>query len=162
LKRIFNIEEFFYQCKDLDDFSNKSTKQINDYINSLDSNFLVEATSKFVKNLKIIEDLCDEYFKEITISYKTFSKVFPEVDAFLELRKTEIDEELIYKSKLIRKKLKVEITYETEVEIEVIDDDEIVSKINSYLNSDKKLIPSSIYSDDFKIISSNLNKITIL
>ena len=143
-------------------YENEDSNIFIEYINSLNPSVLFNNLSKVFNELDKVENLCDEYVNQITISYKKFVQIFPEINNFLENEKKKIDEEVIYKSKLKRKRIKVEITYETEVEIEVIDDDEIVSKINTYLNSDEKLIPSNYYRNDFKIISSNLNNITIL
>jgi len=109
-----------------DDFDEKTFCK---NINSIDKSLLYSKLSEYNSQIKSINDILDNYYSEVTID---FSEFLDSIEGIIPILNQELDEikvEEDRKSRLVRKKVNVDLTFNLEMEIDSLDDDDLRKKI---------------------------------
>ena len=98
-------------------------------INSLDKSLLYSTLSEFNSEIKSINEILDIYYSEVTIDFSEFLDSIEGIIPILNQRLDEIKIEEDRKSGLVRKKVNVDLTFNLDMEIDSLDDDDLKKKI---------------------------------
>ncbi len=104
-------------------------KSFYETINKLDKNFLLEKYSEFKSHIKWVHEKLDNYYSHTSMDFSKFLEIFPNIKPLVEKKIKQIKDEELRKSKLQRKKVKLEITMDLELELDCLDDKEMKEKI---------------------------------
>ena len=150
--------------------------EIDDYetsverINSIDPIYLFKNLSKVNGQLDAVDTQIDAFKDATSVTYSTFCEIFPDVDAFLEIKLEKDEEEIMRKSQLKRKTVKFAVTEVYEIEMDIADDGDTESLISEkYLKmKGSKYLSGDLFSDHFsrddyvKQISSKFDGVSLI
>ena len=98
-------------------------------INSIDKSLLYSKLSEYNSKIESINEILDIYYSEVTIDFSEFLDNFNGIIPILDQKLDEIKVEEDRKSSLIRKKVNVDLTFNLDMEIDTLDDDDLKKKI---------------------------------
>lgn len=75
-----------------------------------------------------------EFIKQVSIDFPTLIHFFPELKKHIEDEVKEIKKENLRKSKLIKKKVNVNLTFNSQIELETLNDQDTIDKITKLIN----------------------------
>ena len=98
-------------------------------IDSIDTSLLYSKLSEYNSEIKSINEILDIYYSEVTIEFSEFLDSIEGIIPILNQKLDEIKVEEDRKSRLVRKKVNVDLTFNLDMEIDSLDDDDLMKKI---------------------------------